>query len=296
MDVKQLRFCESIARLGSFTRAAEELHIAQPALSIAIGKLESELGVPLFFRHPRGVSTTPEGDIVIARASRIFQEMDSIRRELDDASELKTGIVRIGLPPIFGLHYTPKLVTTFNAQHPGIQIAAIQGSATRVGAMIDDGSIDLGIVEERRIDPAWVSQRIGQDEMVLALSAQHRLAARSTVDPNDLAGLPMVVLTPDFLQRQLLDAYCAEKEVEYKKVMECNFIQMTVLAAREGIGAVTLLRSFVASEPGLVALSFRPKMPFAFDFCWRRDRYLGKAAQALVRFARPSKASTKTTG
>jgi DNA-binding transcriptional LysR family regulator len=286
MDLRVLRFCEAIARLGSFTRAAEELHIAQPALSIAIAKLERELGVPLFFRHPRGVSATPEGEVLLARAARIFQEVDSMRREISDASDLRTGVVRVGLPPMYGLYYVPKLIMAFRARHPGIEIVAMQGSATEVRSMLEDGRIDIGILEARRIDVSLQSELIGSDEMVLTVAKSHPLAARKTVEPQALVGLPMVLLTEDFLQRQLFDAYCAEHKVVYHKVMECNFVHLTVFAAMGGEGAATLLRSLVTSQPGLLGLSFRPKISFTFDFCWRRDRYLSNAAQALVRFGR----------
>jgi DNA-binding transcriptional LysR family regulator len=187
---------------------------------------------------------------------------------------------------MYGLYYVPKLIVAFRARHPGIEIVALQGSATQVRDMLEDGRIDVGILEERRIDASLQSERIGADEMVLALAADHALAHNKTIEARALNKMPMVVLTDDFLQRQLLDAHCARHKVAYQKVMECNFVHLTVLAALEGQGAATLLRSLVTSQPGLAGLSFRPKISFNFDFCWRKDRYLSKAAHALVRFGR----------
>lgn len=294
MDLRVLRFCEALARHGSFTRAAEEIHIAQPALSIAIGKLERELGVPIFYRHPRGVTTTPEGEILLARAARIFDELDSMRREIADASGLRTGVVKVGVPPMYGLYYMPRLIMAFRAQHPGIEVSAMQGSATEVRTMLEGGLIDVGILEARRVDRAWQSERIGSDEMVLAVSERHPLARRKTLEPRMLSGLPMVTLTPDFLQRQMLDEYCARNRVSYRKVMESNSVHMTVLAAQEGEAGATLLRSMVDVHPGLRALSFSPGMSFHFHCCWRRDRYLGRAAQALVRSMRARDAGRRS--
>lgn len=285
MDLRVLRFCEVIGRLGSFTRAAEEIHIAQPALSIAIGKLEEELGVALFFRFPRGVTPTPEGQILLARAARIFEEVDSARREIRDASELRTGSIRVGFPPMYGLHYFPALITDFRNRYPGIEISALEGSATDIREKLDAGSIDVGMLESRRVDKAWNSVRVGSDEMVLGVAKNHPLAGHVRLKPQSLDKLPMVVLTESFLQRQLLDKFCNEHQVQYNKVMESNFVHMTIHAVLQGHGAATLLRSLVEKQPGLVGLSFEPKIRFNFELCWRSDRYFSKANQAFVEFA-----------
>jgi LysR family cyn operon transcriptional activator len=288
MDLRVLRYVEAIGRLGSFTRAAEELHVAQPALSTAIAKLEREVGVPLFFRYPRGVAATPEGQILLARAARVFEEVDSARQEMRDASELRTGKIKVGFPPMYGLHYFPKLIMDFRTLHPGIAISAVEGSATVIREALDAGTIDIGAVESRRVDKAWSSVRIGSDEMVIAIRKDHRLAARKTIKATSLNDLPMVVLTDGFLQRQLLDKHCEQNHVHYRSVMESNYVHLTILAALEGHGAATLLRSLVRNYPGLAALSFEPKIDFDFELCWRKDRYFSKANQAFVAFAKPA--------
>lgn len=285
MDLRGLQFVEAIGRLGSFTRAAEEIHIAQPALSQAIAKLEEELGAQLFFRLPRGATPTPEGQLVLARARRIFDEIHSLKRELADSTALRSGSVTVGFPPMFGLHYFPKLIMAFRSRYPGIDISAVEGSATDIRARLEAGTIDIGILESRRVDKQWKSVRLGRDEMVLGVSRHHPLAGKRSIRPSALADLPMVVLSKGFLQRELLDQYCEAHKVGYRKVMESNFVHMTILAAQEGHGAATLLRSLIDNEPGLAAVSFEPRMWFQFDLCWRRDRYFSKASQALVDFA-----------
>ncbi|MFT3955814.1 MAG: LysR family transcriptional regulator [Piscinibacter sp.] len=293
MDLRVLQFAEAIGRLGSFTRAAEEICIAQPALSTAIAKLEQELGVQLFFRMPRGATPTPEGQLLLARAARIFEEVDSLRRELSDVSELRSGHVTVGFPPMYGLHYFPELAMTFRERYPGIEITAIEGSASSIRDKLAAGTIDIGVLEERRVEEGWRTIKLGSDEMVLAVARDHPLASRKRVTPTALAGLPMVVLSHGFLQRHLLDAYCSAHEVQYRKVMECNFVHMTVVAAQAGHGAATLMRSMVERQPGLVGVPFEPKETFNFVMCWRRDRYFSKACQALTRFAAGVSASER---
>jgi DNA-binding transcriptional LysR family regulator len=285
MDLRVLKFAETIGRLGSFTRAAEEIAVAQPALSMAIAKLEDELGVQLFFRMPRGAKPTPEGELLLARAARIFEEVDSLKRELSDVSDLRSGHVTVGFPPMYGLHYFPGLAMAFRKRYPGIEITAIEGSASSIRDRLAAGTIDIGVLEARRVDSDWKTIRLGSDEMVLGLSNDHPLAGRRRVTPSMLSELPMVVLSEGFLQRALLDAYCVAHEVQYRKIMECNFVHMTLAAAQARHGAATLMRSMVEELPGLVGIPFEPKQMFNFEMCWRRDRYFSKACSAFTQFA-----------
>ena len=113
MDIRTLRYVAALARLRSFTKASEALRIAQPALSISIKKLEDELGVQLVTREARQEVPTPEGLMLLHRAERIFEELDSAKRELQDAQELRTGDVRLGFPPMYGMHSLPNLLREF---------------------------------------------------------------------------------------------------------------------------------------------------------------------------------------
>src|SRR5215213_2599636 len=107
IDVRTLRYCEAVARHGSFTEAAKELRIAQPALSMAIKKLEGELGVTLFTRQARKIIPGPETRLLLKHAERIFEELTLARQELLAAAELRVGEVKMGMPPMYGEHFFP---------------------------------------------------------------------------------------------------------------------------------------------------------------------------------------------
>lgn len=296
MDLRALKYCESIARLGSFTKAAQEVHVAQPAMSMAVAKLEEELGAKLFVRLPRGAVATPEGEVLVARARRIFDEVDSVKRELQDASDLATGRIRVGFPPMYGLHYLPRLLIGFHERYPGIEISAEVGSATEIRDKLEAGDIDIGMLETRRVDRRWNSVIVGRDELVLGVATTHPLAGRPSISPKDLDGLEMVVLSRSYLQRQVFDKLCEQHQVRYRQVMECNFVQMTIVAAQEGHGATTLLSSLVATHAGLAGVSFSPKQIFRFALCWHKDRYLSKANQAFVQHVKTASSSAAKSG
>lgn len=285
MDVKALRYSLAIARFGSFTRAAESLHVAQPALSVAIRKLEDELGVTLFVRKAHRVEPTVEGKILVSRAERIFGEIDSAINEIADTVELRTGVVRLGMPPMFGLEYFPGVIAQFHAAYPGIALTVIEGSASEIGGMLDAGSIDLAMLETRRVRPQWRKVEVGREEMVLCVAPGHALAGRKSIPGSELDGLPMVLFNGSFIQRDILDKLCKRGGARPEVVLQSNSVGIIRRAAVDGLGAATLLRSLAAGPPPLVPISFEPKEMLRFSLCWRDENYLSKANRALVDLA-----------
>jgi DNA-binding transcriptional LysR family regulator len=285
MDVRALRYSLAIARFGSFTRAAESLHMAQPALSVAIKKLETELGVPLFVRKAHRVEPTIEGSILLSRAERIFGEMDSAISEIADAVELRSGLIRLGMPPMFGLEYFPGLIAQFHEAYPRISITVVEGSANEVGSMLDAGEIDIAMIESRRVRPQWKEVQVGREEMVLCVAPGHRFATRKSIRGTELDGLPMVLFSGSFLQREILDKLCKRGGAKPEVVLQSNSVALIRRAVADGLGAGTLLRSLAAGSPPLVAVSFEPKEILRFSLCWRDENYLSKANRALVDFA-----------
>lgn len=292
MDIRVLRYCEAVARLGNITRAAAELHVAQPALSVAIKKLEEELGVTLFTRsRNRPVTPTPEGELLMRRAERLFQELESARTELADARGLRAGKVRVGLPPMYGLRFLPSLMKAFHAVYPGIEVTALQGSAGEIKVLLETGKVDLAILEGRRVEKGWAHEVIGQEEVVLCVRMDHPLAAKDHIGDQDLDDLPMVLFEDSFLQRNVLDQRCQKAGVKCRMVMQSNSAPIIYQAAVDGLGAATLLRSVVEADDRLAALSFNPTECFQFELCWLDENYLSLANQAFVDFVvkkRPS--------
>ena len=286
IDLKVLRYCEAVARHGSFTKAAEELRIAQPALSIAIKKLETELGVVLFARKARHVVASPEAELLLQRAVRIFDEVTLAREEIQAASELKIGEVKVGFPPMYGQIYFPKIFKEFHEQFPSVVITAMEGSADSVRKMLDAGAIDIGMIEGRRVPGGWNNIEVGRDETVLCVSAQHKLAGKKFVEAKDLDGLPMVVFDSTFLQRSVLEELCRAAGVKFRLVLQSNHVPTIHEAVANDMGAATMIRSTVSSDQRIVPVSFRPQLRFHFSLCWRHEKNLTKASRTFIEFSR----------
>ena len=132
MEMHQIRYVVAVARSGNFSRAAELCHVSQPSLSQQILKLEEELGERLFERTKREARPTPHGEIFLRRALRILEEVDAARREADDAKQLLTGSVTIGVIPTVAPYILPKAIASFMKLFPGVEVVVQEEPSARL--------------------------------------------------------------------------------------------------------------------------------------------------------------------
>ncbi|MFP3863378.1 LysR family transcriptional regulator [Pseudomonas capeferrum] len=294
MNLKALRCCVEVNRQGSFTKAAKSLHIAQPALSMAITRLEEELGMMLFNRAGRHVVPTAEGERFLARIDSVLRELDTARQELRDMGDLQSGEVRLGIPPMFGLYYLPRLLSSFRKAYPGVVMTVLEGSADDISQRLERREIDVALLESRRVIPSWESVLLSKDEMVLCMHADHPLATLPHLEPGDLQDVEMAVFDSTFLQRHMLDAFVATQGVRYRTALQSNFVSLVIQAAQDNVGIATLLRSVQQCTPGLVGIPFEPAQHMDFRLCWRRGEYLALASQRFIAFVREDRTLERT--
>lgn len=295
MNLKALTYCVAVARLGSFTQAAHSLHVAQPALSMAVGRLEEELGVQLFNRAARQVTVTAEGQLFLDRVAASLVALDGARQALKDMTHLDSGEIRVGIPPMYGLRHIPELLAHFRARHPGIAMHVVEGSAEDIGQRLRTRRIDVALLEQRRIEPEWDRVALGQDEMLLCMSPAHPLATETSLRARQLQAVDMLVFDQTFLQRHVLDAFCAADQVSYRIALESNFVSLITRLTRDGMGMCTLLRSVLQHEPELIGVPFDPPQVLSFGLCWRRQEYLSLANQRFVEAAQAFFANSAAT-
>src|SRR6266542_2259250 len=120
MDVRALRYFVEVVLRGGFTRAGESLHVTQPAISKMVKALEEEVGAPLLVREKRRVTLTEAGQLVFERARGVLDSVRGIEEEVAELASLKRGRVRIGLPPMVGMAFFPRVIAEFHREHPGV--------------------------------------------------------------------------------------------------------------------------------------------------------------------------------
>ena len=146
MNLSQLRYLVLLAEELNFTRAAARAHVAQPALSRQVRNLEDELGVPLVDRTTRRVQLTPAGAEIVARARLILEELDALRSYAEDAADLLTGRVAIGLTPTTGPFDAASTLADFHARYPGIELALTEELSVSLAGRLRRDEIDLAFI------------------------------------------------------------------------------------------------------------------------------------------------------
>ncbi|MNO18524.1 HTH-type transcriptional regulator CynR [compost metagenome] len=284
MNLKALKYAVEVARTGSFTRAAQHSHVAQSALSMAVARLEHELGVPLFDRSVRGVTATAEGARFLERVDLMLQELAAARQELTSLANLQSGEVRLGFAPMFGMGRLPMWLEQFHAQYPGVRFKAFEGGGQEVDWRLESRDIDVALMNARRVKPHWQSAVVDADELVLCVLPDHPLAKLDAVSAEHLQGLPMAVLDGRFAQRLMLDEYCKQHRVAFCTVLQSNDAPLVLQAALRGLGATTVFKSNLHAVGNLISVPFETPQHLQFSLCWRADEHLSLANRRFIEF------------
>jgi DNA-binding transcriptional LysR family regulator len=294
MELRRLRYFEAVERHRHFTRAAEELHVAQSALSHQVRALEQELGIGLLNRTTRTVEPTEAGLLVAARARAIMAESDALLGEIDELQGLTRGRVTIGALLFGGELNIPAMLADFRAAHPQIEVGIREGTVQRMLEMFGEGSIDLSFALEVE-PPGDELERLelSIEELAVIMSPGHGLARRRSVPLGALAGPPLIAFERGASIRRMLDEAFERAGVTPEIGLEGNDLALVRSLVAQGIGLAIIPRSF-AELPG-PAIAVRPLAPplrMTVALWWRRGRHLSPAARAFVEFARARRPAT----
>ena len=285
VDLLQLRYFQAVARHQHVSRAAAELHVAQPALSRSIARLEAELGVPLFDRQGRRVRLNRFGAMFLARAGRALDELDQGQHELHDAAGLAQGAVAIATET---LRTVTDLVAGFLTEHPGVSVRLSQSSAPVMSARLQVGEVDLCLASQPLPGSGLHTAELFSEEVLLAVPPGHHLAryARATVAM--LAREPIVTTRPGYWQRTLTDRLFADVGTEPTIVCEGDepYAIRGLISAGVGVGLMPAVARQLAQDPPVGWLHLdAPGCVRTLSLVWRADAYRPAAARALTEFA-----------
>ncbi|MEU5999974.1 LysR family transcriptional regulator [Streptomyces sp. NPDC047197] len=208
-DPTRLAALVAVSEAGSITRAAERLGYTVPALSQQLAKLEREAGTALLVRHHRGARLTGAGELLLARARRVLDEMEQARHELAQLAGLSGGRLSVGTFTTAGIHLVPPALTAFRRAHPDVDLT-VRGYEPPLGiAAVAAGEVDLALTHTYEpADPvplpaSVTAEPILVEELVLVTSPGHALASASSRLPlTELAGQPLISMAPTHPPRQ----------------------------------------------------------------------------------------------
>lgn len=286
LDIRQLKYFSEVVKHKSITKAAETLHISQPALSKMIKGLEDELGMTLIVRTNKTSNVTDAGLIVMEYAKRINSLFEEMETTLHDMTNLNKGSIHIGLPPIIGSLYFPKVIAEFHTKYPNIEIHIQEYGAAKVVKSVDEGEFELGVAVLPVDHQQFNIYPIVQDEMKLLVHFQHRLAHSQTVHISELKDEDIIFYHEDFALHDIMWEKFIEIGFEPKvlfKSSQWDFMSEMV-AAKLGI---TILPDSICNRvqnEKVKIIDLIPSTPWNLAIITKKGRYISNAARRLIDF------------
>jgi DNA-binding transcriptional LysR family regulator len=244
--LRQLRAFVSVARLGSFTRAARTLDISQPALTVQIRQLEDALGVRLLDRNTRSVTLSQVGREFVPVLERILEEINTFTSDARDVTSRRRGLVTIAAIPSICSSLLPDVVAQFKSAHPGITVKMRDTLAQTVIALVKTREVDFGIASSEH-DPEIEMTALFTDRMSVLFPPGHPIGQHSRITLKELSRCPLIYLDAGSSVRALVERAFESTGMRVAPAYEVTYMTTAIAMVRAGL-AVTVLPAATAQE------------------------------------------------
>ncbi|MCM3629652.1 LysR family transcriptional regulator [Paenibacillus glycanilyticus] len=240
-----------IAKTGSLSKAAEQLHITQPAVSHTVKQLESALGGPLFFRTPRGVTLTAEGTVLLQYIEQAFLSVQIGEKAIAEMNNLNTGEIAIGASDTLCKHFLLPYLEQFHELHPGVRVRVTNRTTPETINLLKEGHIDFGIVSlpvtDKQIN---IRESTSLQDCFVGGRGYQSLADGPPLSLEQINRYPLLLLEKGSRTRRYLDDYASSQGITFTPEFELGSVDLLVQFARSGFGLAFVIRNYVQEELG----------------------------------------------
>ncbi len=288
MTLNQLRYFCTASRCHSITKAAEELYVTQPTVSVAIRDLEIEFGISLFYRKGNQLILTQEGEAFYEKATYILQYCNELQADYSSMSRVKPPL-RIGIPPMLSTVFFPELLTAFHQDHPEIAVILEEYGSVRAGNLVQDDTLDLALVnmEQYNIDK-FHNVVLANDQVVFCVNKDHRLADKEIVTTKEMSKELLIFFNADSVQNQLLKTRFEMDGYIPNIVMRSSQIYTTLQFIKTGKYSCFLYSSMLDkfTESGITGIPLNPPIHIKIGMIWKKGKYISGDMQTFLNFTR----------
>ena len=286
MELRQLEYFQMASRLRNITRAAERLRVSQPNITVAIKKLEAELGIQLFDRSQKQLALTPEGAVFLNRIELALRNIQDAVLEVNDYKQLQKGTIKIGIPPMMGAYLFPKIFSSFQKKYSHLDIYLHEEGSMSIREQLERDELDFGIIiisgasHNLQLLPMTTSQ------IVACVPENSPLAAKDRLTKEDIAAANVIMLKEGSFLRQTILGKLKEQSITPNIVLESNQVVTIKGLVASGVGISFLLDMVLEDAPGVKATPLEVALFVDAGLVWKKDRYISKAAQSFIDFCR----------
>jgi LysR family hydrogen peroxide-inducible transcriptional activator len=287
MELDQLRYFLQIAERQSFSRAAEDLAISQPALSRSIQKLEEELGQPVFERKTRSVSLTDAGVLLQGRAQQVLSILENTKAEITDDG--RSGRLRIGAIPTIAPYFLPDVLRTFSREFPGVTLIVQELTTAALIHSCTQGEIDLAILALPMPVKHLKVEALFDEELLLVLPPDHELVAKKSIQLNDVEPFPFVLLDEAHCLSDNIVSFCRQRSFQPVAVERTSQLAMVqeLVSLSHGISMIPAMARHCDQTNRRIYRSFAGKKPTrTIAVAWNPYRFQSRLQIAFREYLR----------
>ena len=284
MDIREMKYIDMIAQTRSMTKAAQKLHISQPALHKSLRKVEEEFNTTFFYRKGHESLPTDTGLIVLEYARRTLHSLNEMQEKILEVQNLKSGSVTIGFPAVVGTLYLPQALINFQKTYPNISLRTLEAGANELSTLVENGTLDMAILVRPVTHQSLSEIPLFQDQIVAGVTRNHPWFDRSHVTIEDFEAVSFNTFRPDFsVHTQLIDLF-KEKNITPHigfSGSSCGFLcQISMLSN----GILVLPRPIIESicKEQMALIPFNPAFLWELSLAFRKNSYLSTSAKALI--------------
>lgn len=284
MQLRQLEYFQMVSKMKSMKKAAIFLNVSQPSISVAMKKLEEELGVILIDRNSEKFQLTQAGNVFLKHANEILGRVHYSMEEMSDYRLDNKRKIKIGITPIVGAMIFPDIFGKFHSQYPQFKASFIEEGSLVIRELLEKGEIDLGLL----IIP---SELVGLEKIIIAnepihvcFANHHLLSGCLTVPFDQLKNYPFILFKEDTYSRQMVLAECKKYQINPDIAFSSRQIETIIGLIETGVGISLLPERIITKHSNVSSCRLAEPMTIQIGVAWNSDRYLSKAGNAFIDF------------
>jgi len=248
MDIRQLDMFRAVAEEGSFTRAAERLHVSQSAISRQVKLLEDELGGMLLHRGARRVALTHPGELLLKMANRVSRDIQEVVSQISETHALTRGTLTLAGGMTVCMYILPRLLKKYRSLHKKVDLRVVSSSAESLLRMLRSHEVDLALMTLPIVAKDLEVVPVLREEMVVVTAPGHPLHRRRAVEPKDLGRFPMILYEAGSNTRKVQDQLLLEEQVAVEVAMETENVEIIKSMVANGLGITLIPYAAIAKD------------------------------------------------
>jgi len=284
MNIREIEIFRAVMQEGSITRAANNLHISQPAASKYVAQLERRMGLALFRRDGNRLIPTPEGRALFVQVDRLFLGLSQVERFMKDISDMRRGHVSVACLPMLSLTVMPDVIAAFTRDKPDVSISLQTRSSLQIGESVASKQLDFGIGMHWPGHVGVTFEHLVDLELFCVLPPGDPLESRAEIQLEDLAGRDIISLSNYDQSQAELEVLLMQNKIAPRRRIEVFWMSVALALALRGVGIALVDRLTATSVPGALEhlRVFRPRLSIELSIFWPEHWESSLIARALA--------------